>query len=265
MKLIFITDNPIHAKSLAIAGVDYIMVDLEINGKIERQGHLNTVISKHNIEAVSVISKALQGSTSKVLVRVNPLHDRSKLEIDAAISLGASKIMLPMFRTYEEAKSFLLLVEGRVPVTFLVETTAAIARLPSILRLDGDYDIYVGLNDLHLEMKLNFMFELLMKNGIVEYVAALCRNAGRSFGFGGVSRLGGDSPLPAEDVLSEHLRLGSSSVILSRDWRKSIDEGDFAKQILILRSFIKARKFSDPNIITEKISLISNGSLGARN
>lgn len=257
MNLIFITENPDHAKELSDAGVNYIMIDLEINGKHERQGHLNTVISKHNIESIGSVLRAIKGSSAKILVRVNPLYEDSKREIDRAIALGASKLMLPMFRSCDEVEIFLSMVDGRIPVTLLVETAAAVARLPDILRLPGDYDIYVGLNDLHLEMKLNFMFELLIKDGIVEYISEHCKRAGRMFGFGGVSRLGGKSLLPAEDVLSEHKRLGSSSVILSRDWRSSLEEGDFTEQVILLRNFLSNRNATDPLIISRKISSIA--------
>jgi 2-keto-3-deoxy-L-rhamnonate aldolase RhmA len=257
MDLIFITENPCHAKDLSVAGVNYIMVDLEINGKQERQGHLNTIISRHNIESIGLVSDSIKGSSAKVLVRVNPLYENSKQEIDKAIALGASKLMLPMFRTSDEVETFQSMVDDRVPVTLLVETASALARLPDILRLPGDYDIHVGLNDLHLEMKLNFMFELLLKDGIVEHISQLCNRAGRKFGFGGVSRLQGVSPLAAEQILSEHIRLGSSSVILSRDWRKSLDEGDFAQQVNLLRDFLSEKKYLDPLVISRKISSIS--------
>ena len=40
MKLIFITNDPTRAMEMALAGVDRIMVDLEVNGKQARQGCL---------------------------------------------------------------------------------------------------------------------------------------------------------------------------------------------------------------------------------
>ena len=46
-------------------------------------------------------------------------------------------------------------------------------------------------------------------------VAAMARARGLRFGFGGIARLD-DGLLPGRDVLAEHLRLGSGSVILSR-------------------------------------------------
>ena len=41
------------------------------------------------------------------------------------------------------------------------------------------------------------------------------------FGFGGIARIG-DGLLPAEKILAEHVRLGSSSVILSRTFKGEV-------------------------------------------
>ena len=253
MKLIYITDSSDIAKIVADAGVDYVMVDLEVNGKYERQGHLNTLISNHQIDSIDLVSKAISNSSSKLMVRLNPVYDGTAFEVNAAIDRGASRLMLPMFRNVEEVKLFLSIVNKRVPVTLLLETASAYARLPSILRIDDDFDIHVGLNDLHLEMKLNFMFELLVKGGVVEHIAMLCRNAKRNFGIGGVSRLNGKAALPAEDILFEHLRLGSTAVILGRDWRESVNNGDFSKCVDEVREFLSSEPVNDSAIISKKI------------
>lgn len=58
------------------------------------------------------------------------------------------------------------------------------------------------------------MFELLT-DGTVESLCRRLSQAGVRYGFGGVARLGrGD--LPAERIVAEHVRLGSSMAILSR-------------------------------------------------
>jgi len=51
LKLMYITNDAEIAKIAENAGVDWIFVDLEINGKEERQGHLDTVIS--NMKSVT--------------------------------------------------------------------------------------------------------------------------------------------------------------------------------------------------------------------
>ena len=112
MDLIFITNDTGLAGYVQNAGVDRVMVDLEILGKQDRQGHLNSVISDHSLEDVGRIRSVL--NFSKLLVRVNPINDQSKLEIDSVIECGADIIMLPMFKSTVEVETFIQLVNGRV-------------------------------------------------------------------------------------------------------------------------------------------------------
>ena len=77
--------------------------------------------------------------------------------------------MLPYFKTLEEVKKFLKYVDGRCITNLLVETPEAVDLLDVILILDGVDEIHIGLNDLHLELKMKFMFELLA-DGTVEKI-----------------------------------------------------------------------------------------------
>lgn len=236
MKLIFITSDPSNAVVVDEAGVDRVMVDLEIIGKEARQGHLNTVISRHQIEDVSAVRKALK--TAELLVRVNPIHPKLKDEIDAVIAAGAQRLMLPMFRHPDEVVEFLDLVDGRVPTVLLLETSAAFARLPQILKVRGVDEIHIGLNDLHLDMQLDFMFEPF-SGGLIDHAARLMRDAHIPFGIGGVARLGAGL-LPAEMILSEHVRVGSQAVILSRDFGQALQTvGAFASEVQRLRAHLR--------------------------
>ena len=151
---------------------------------------------------------------------VNPLHDAtdaygsSEEEIDAAIRYGADVLMLPMFRTKEEAERFVRYVNGRAIVQLLVETAEAAEHIDEILEVEGIDEIHIGLNDLHLAYGKDFMFELLC-DGTVQ---ALCKKVaakGIKYGFGGVARVG-YGMLPAEYIIAEHYALGSTAAILSR-------------------------------------------------
>lgn len=226
MKYIYITSDSSVAAYLVSCGLDYIMVDLEIEGKFERQGHLNTVISCHTLSDVSTISNVTSGTNTKLLVRVNPFSSNSVVEVESVIRCGADSLMLPMFRKVDEVISFLNIVDNRVPVILLLETSSALARLRQIVTLPYSFDIHLGLNDLHLDLKLNFMFELF-SGGIADHFASLCRSTGRCFGLGGIGRPLVRNLLPAEDILKYHNFLGSSLCILSRDWRTSIDDQSF--------------------------------------
>ena len=119
------------------------------------------------------------------------------------------------------------LVGGRVGTSLLLETPAAVERIGEIVRVGGVEEVHLGLNDLHLAMGLDFMFELL-SGGIVANCAEILRAHNIKFGFGGVARLG-TGMLPAALILAEHQRLGSTQVILSRDfWAVFEDAHDAA-------------------------------------
>lgn len=223
MEFIYITNDPELAQYAQDSGVDRIMIDLEYLRKRERQEHLDTVISNHSLQDINRVRNV--SHNSKLQVRVNPIHSGSEREINEVLSRGADIIMLPMFKTRQEVERFISIINGRVAASLLLETSQALVRIDDILRVDGIDEVYIGLNDLHLSMGLDFMFELL-SGGIVEYLATKIKKKGIRFGFGGISRLG-RGVVDSRLVLSEHVRLGSQIVILSRDFHgraRSLDE-----------------------------------------
>lgn len=241
VKLTFITKDPMQARSMVSAGVDRIMVDLEVNGKEKRQGHLSTVISRHSVHDVSAVRAALDFSgIGALMVRINPIGPGTKPEINEILARGADRIMLPMFTHPDEVSHCLDIIAGRAQLTLLLETAAAFARLPQILNVEGFDDLHIGINDLHLDMGLDFMFELF-GSGLLDHAASLMHAAGLSFGIGGVSCIG-TGMLPAELILAAHMDMGSEGVILSRAFAQALEEGRSAKdEIDKLRSYIAQR------------------------
>lgn len=220
LKLMYITNRPEIARIAENAGVDRIFVDMEYIGKAERQHGMDTVQSHHTVEDIDTIKHTL--CRAELLVRVNPVHrdmdeyGSSKEEIDAAIQAGADILMLPYFKTVNEVEEFIRLVGGRCKTMPLLETPEAVAVLDEILALEGIDEIFIGLNDLSLGYGKKFMFELLA-DGTVEALCLKFRQKGIPYGFGGIARLG-QGMLPAEMIIKEHYRLGSSCVILSRSF-----------------------------------------------
>lgn len=214
MNYICITNQESIAEIAECAGVEYVMIDLEIIGKHERQGHMNTFISTHTKEDIGKIKKTLR--TTKTLVRVNPLNDNSKDEIEYALDNGADALMLPMFKNKDEAEKFVCLVKNRAEVILLLETPSALNSIDKIVEIGGVSYIHVGLNDLSIAMSYKFMFMPLI-NGMVERVATASNKRGVKFGFGGIAQIG-EGLLPAELILAEHIRLNSCMTILSRSF-----------------------------------------------
>lgn len=215
MELMFITNDPKMAKIAENAGIEIIFIDLEVKGKYERQGHLDTHIGDHQIEDIGVIRKVL--NKANILARVNPFYEGTKNEVDKCVEQGADIIMLPMFKTKNEVKDFIHFVDKRAEVCLLLETPQALVRIKDIIELDGIDRIHIGLNDLHLGMGIDFMFELLSE-GIVDYLANIITSKGINFGFGGIAKCG-QGTIPAELIIKEHYRLNSRMVILSRVFR----------------------------------------------
>lgn len=212
LKLMYITNEPEVALIAERNGVDRIWIDLETLGKEERQRGMNTVKSKHSIRDIEKIKPLL--TTSELLVRINPWNKDSVQEIDEVIEAGADILMLPMWRNPKEVSNFLATVNGRCKTILLLETKEAVACLEEVLERGGMTEIYIGLNDLHLSYGLTFMFELL-SNGTVDSLCEKIYEAGIPYGFGGIACIG-KGELPAEMIVMEHYRLGSTRVILSR-------------------------------------------------
>ena len=248
LKLMYITNRVDIAIIAEEAGVDRIFIDMEYIGKDLRQGGLDSVKNHHSIADIKKVREVI--TKAELLVRVNPIHDAtedyysSEEEIDHAIESGADIIMLPFFKTADEVRRFIKCVNGRVKVLLLLETPEAVDSLSEILSIPGIDEIHIGLNDLSLGYGKPFMFELLA-DGTVESICNKLRESGIPFGFGGVASIG-TGILPAENVLKEHYRLGSSMVILSRsfcDVSKETDVCSIRKKfnvgIRCLRAFEK--------------------------
>lgn len=211
IKLMYITNNPEVALIGEQCGVDRLWVDMEWMGKEKRQPG-DTVKSHHTLEDITNLRNVL--TTSLLMTRVNPIHDGSKNEIKEAIDRGAEVVMLPMWKTTDEAKRFVDYVDGRATVNLLLETKEAWGILNEVVQIPGIDEIYVGLNDLHLSLHKTFMFEMLA-DGTVDEICSVLKTNKIKYGFGGIGRIGGGL-LPADHILAEHTRLGSQMVILSR-------------------------------------------------
>ena len=231
LELIQITNDPAFARRCDALSGFRLFVDLERMGKAERQAGRNTFISAHQLDDVGKIKRVLR--QSPLMVRVNPLHDGTPGEVDAALQQGADRLMLPMFTRASEVREFTQLVAARAPVSLLVETAGALGCLDEWITTPGLDEVYVGLNDLHVSMGHRFMFEPLAL-GSVDRVATAAKRSHLRFGFGGIARLD-EGLLCGRDVLAEHLRLGSGAVILSRTFRRGEDGDSFEAEVRKLR------------------------------
>lgn len=220
IKLMYITNSPEIALIVEQNGVERIFVDMEVIGKEERQGGMDTVQSHHTFDDIKAIKSVI--TKSELMVRCNPIHPEmdgycsSQNEIDKIIECGADIVMLPYFKTAKEVRDFVQMVAGRAKTIALLETKGAVEHVDEILKTDGLDEIYIGLNDLSLSYGKKFMFELLA-DGTVEKLCEKFRASGIPYGFGGMASVD-KGLLLGENVIKEHYRLNSSMVILSRSF-----------------------------------------------
>ena len=242
LTLIYITNDPAVGLIAEKNGVDRIMIDLETLGKEERQKNMNSVKSHHSISDIEAVSNVL--TKSSVLVRVNPINPDSVREIEKVIAAGADMIMLPMWKSAETVKEFLNIVNRRVKTMLLLETKEAAECIDEVLAMGGFDEIHIGLNDLHLSLGLTFMFEPLA-DGTVEMLCGKFRKAGIPYGFGGIARIG-EGMLPAEKIVMEHYRLGSTKAILSRSFCNTDEVKDIRKvESIFSENMAKLRSYEN--------------------
>ena len=239
-----------------------LWVDLERMGKAERQAGRDTFISTHEMADVARVKAVLR--RARLMVRVNPLNEASSREIDEVLARGADQLMLPMFDTPGQLREFCRLVDGRAPVTALLETAGALDSIEQWAGTPGLAEVFIGLNDLHLSLGLRFMFEPLA-SGVVERVAGVARGCGLRFGFGGIAKLD-EGLLAGRDVLAEHVRIGSQAVILSRTFHRG-EPSSLEAQVAALRlaeqqlsSRVPAQVEADRQRIAALIGAIAQGS-----
>ncbi|HYD28105.1 aldolase/citrate lyase family protein [Brevundimonas sp.] len=252
MKFLLIPDDARMIDACVAHGIDRVFIDLEVEGKLERQAGLNAHFSSHGLADVADARKQIPaGAATELLVRINPVSPASADEVDAVVGLGCDLVMLPMFRSVRELSELARLVDGRLRTVGLFETPAALGRLRTMLAAaDAPKEAHLGLNDLSLGLGLDFLMESLA-GGLVDHFCRECAGAGVPFGFGGVGALG-TGAVPAELILSEHVRLGSTAVILSRTFRDAArtDPDLFGEMIRDLRAYI-ARLREQPCSVLE--------------
>lgn len=249
MNFIFITNKPDLANYAFENGATRIMVDIEINGKIERQKGLNTLISDHKIEDINAIKEI--NKNIPVICRINPVYTNTVSEIEDAILNGADFIMLPMFKSNEEVKFVNSIIGDRVKLILLFETLESLLKIDEITSEFYFDEAHIGLNDLSIAFDSNFMFEILT-SGIAEYMSKYFTKHKIPFGIGGIAKYG-EGIAQSQLIISEHARLGSTSVILSRsfhEYSNSIAEltsrMNFRKEIVLLKNCHKNYLNSKP-------------------
>lgn len=241
MILSLITNDPIMTAYAQSAGIDRIMIDLEVKGKSSRQQGKDLFLSTHTRSDIPIIRKVCNKDT--LFVRINPIDRDSKEEIDTVVKMGADIIMLPYFHTIDEVKTFLKLTNGSVMTSLLIETKEAAELLSELIELAGVNEIHFGLNDLGISCGYKNIFEPIL-NGSLEEYAKIINYKKIPWGFGGIGKLSNVTlPINPKLLLYEQIRLKASRGWLGRSFRDALDEKNIEislkRETLLLKEFIQ--------------------------
>lgn len=254
---IAISNNPKHTSNYDNAGIKYIMIDLEINDKQERQLGRNTLISKHNLTDISKVKESL--TSSELIVRINPYHNGSKDEINKVIDFGADWIMLPMAKTAREVIEVSKLIDGKVKLILLAETSSIMFHIEHLARDKYIDRVHIGLNDLSIDTNHKFLFSN-MSSSIIKSLFDFLNQINIPCGIGGVGKF--DSGIMnSKEIIAMHAVLNSDLVILSRTFFDQFDnesesiKESIAEQINLMREhYIKIRNTNSWEVVRDRFN-----------
>jgi len=237
MELIAIENKPDLLKNYLTSGIDYIMIDLEVYGKRDRQPG-NTWKSTHTLADLRML-KDFNVDLNRVIVRIDPIDSPDVFEMSKVINdVLPSRVMLPMWKSLEDVMSFDKMLDTSITRVLLFETKLALKITRDIVRYIKDRDVnfecHFGLNDLSLSLNHSSMFEVLDDAAFLESVEIL-RRSSVFLGIGGVGSFSGTYPVKAKDVLELTKGLGSRRVILSRSFFK--DTASVLDEVIEMKTY----------------------------
>lgn len=234
---IAITNDPKQAQNLSECGIQQIMVDTEIIGKVERQGHKDTIISDHSLDDIIALKNL--NLEAEIICRINPYYNGSFDEIDTAIKNGADIIMIPMITSMDNYQSMVDRVNGKAKVLPLIETPYSVFKLSEILDYSDLTQIHFGLNDLCISLGMKNLFEVLLSQTFQDTVRNI-KISGLVKGIGGIGDPQISQKVSPLALLNRYMKCGSNSVILSRSFfSKSFEKEYIVRSLEIFENAIK--------------------------
>jgi hypothetical protein len=144
--------------------------------------------------------------------------------------------MLPYYTTKLHLIKFFNLIKDPKKAILLCESKQSYINFESLHNDFNPYLIFMGLNDLHIDLNLSFMFEILL-DPLFELISK--KIIGKSyFGFGGISNLNGGL-IKGEYIALEHKFFNSDFVILSRSFFKNVSINESYHNLLDIQKIFK--------------------------
>lgn len=197
------------------AGVQRVVVDLEVRDKARRQAGRDTQRNDHR---VADIAAARAAGAAGVTCRIDAVGPATAGQVEAVLDAGADELLVPMVRSAAEVDAVLGMAAGRARVAVMVETDPAVRAVEELVARPVSR-LYLGLLDLWIDRGGRHPFEALL-DGTADRVAAGSAAAGVPFGFGGLTAPGRGTPLPVEHLVHEMARTGASWTFLRRSFER---------------------------------------------
>jgi hypothetical protein len=242
LDLLLFEPEPEAAAAALAAGIDGLIVDLELDGKRRRQEGADTEINDQQPSDLE-LGRGLGARLRYCRIEGPGLWTREQVE--AVLGHAPTHVLLPMVETPEEVERLLAMVDGRAAVGILVETVAAVARAAELAALPI-FGAFLGLNDLAIQRHSRHLF-VALADGTVERVRAAF--AGREFGFAGVTVLDGGHPVPVRLLLAELARLDATFSFLRRSFRRDRLGCDLAFEVGRLREVWRELRARDADAV----------------
>ena len=228
LDLMLFSTRPELIRPAVAGGIAAVVVDLERIGKETRQRGADTLISADTVEDVR---RVCAHTPARVICRLDAAGPWTAEGVEQVLDAGADEVLLPMVRTPEDVQQALDAAAGRCGVGILIETRDALERARELTSMPIAR-VYVGLNDLSIEMGTPSLFTAMV-DGTLDRIRAAVRDV--PFGFGGMTLPDRGSPVPARLVLGELTRLRADFTFLRRSfWRdvEGMDAGEAVRRIL---------------------------------
>ena len=215
-----------------------VVVDWERRGKPERQVEARNRIgtdTQIGADTPDDLARVAASVDVPVICRLNGPGPHTASEVDLAVALGASEVLVPMIRSIEEVETVLRHARDRIGVGIMVETEAAVAAADRLGRLPV-VRAYVGLMDLALDRRAVSIFSAVA-DGTVERVR---ERFAVPFGFGGLTLPHRGAPVPCWLFLAEMARLDCRFTFLRRSFMADVGDGDPGAAVATIRGAARA-------------------------
>ncbi len=229
LDIVLFASQPEIVSAALAAGVRSFIVDWEWRGKELRQRGADTEIRPGTVEDLERLTAA--GAPHRVC-RINAWGDWSGDEVEAALTAGATELLLPMVRTADEVEAYLNRVADRCGAGIMVETGDAVESAVELARLPVS-SVYVGLNDLAIDLGRRSIFAAVADGTVARVAAAF---SGVRFGFAGVTAADRGAPIPCRLLLAEMVRIGASFSFARRSFRRDLRELSMTEMVTGIRT-----------------------------